>query len=778
MSAIPELPPPNQLSAVPTKIVVPEKEPEKPKVVVPDVLAPADFGHEALLKASAQLLLLHGFHESEESALHLVSEMIELYIEQICRVLSDHAHHYGRHEGNLDDFGQALTMLGSPTMEGFRAFLDAGEMIKYKIPSLSVPPFPISQTQIMKRKVDYESDDILEAHLPPLPPKELLIQDRKRKKTEETKEKDQGIHMFPHENPTTPDNNATDGLRDHHLGLIVPENDHRDLRVPAPPRKKPMKEDMRIVLNSKDRTGAQRSQIQIRLPAPIREEDERRQSLVTSFGPSSKKTTSTKGKAKKGHDSKGKVKKESITLSLKEKPKGRVKQEEAITVSWKDPAKEPITLNVKEEGSKVKKESNKSDAKEQQSKSDSKTQSKKEESITFKIPKPAPKPEMEEATVVNSTPPEAHVHKHSSDKEKKKKKKDKKEKKKKHRDKEQSLGIPSLKLKLSIPIDKVSDGASEAVVIKTISDEPQPKPKVEESKSPSKANSQESKVKVEPTLATSGNVKGKKTKKETSKKSGTTPSKKKANVKDPPEGIVTPSPQGNPQVLATPALLHKLSWRPTEDRLRAVLPPKRTKRALLKPKEKDSDFYCVCGLGETDDAGNYIDMVQCNDCEVWYHFNCVGLDTTTFDKEEWRCPDCLVDTKAGDVIDHPLTSDMQQGLIKILNSVRKEKGSKEFEVAPTDSIAPHYSFYIFEPCDFQTVHKRLNEGKWYPRENKYPCIRAFDRDMQLIFDNCVCYNQNTDEESTRLRRLAESVGKAYNKKIENFLAKLREESIS
>eukprot|EP00039_Didymoeca_costata_P001170 m.50324 g.50324 ORF g.50324 m.50324 type:complete len:542 (+) comp10663_c0_seq1:76-1701(+) len=368
--------------------------------------------------------------------------------------------------------------------------------------------------------------------------------------------------------------------------------------------------------------------------------------------------------------------------------------------------------------------------------------------------------------------------KKKKDKEKKKKKKDKKEKKKKHRDKEQSLGIPSLKLKLSIPIDKVSDGASEAVVIKTISDEPQPKPKVEESKSPSKANSQESKVKVEPTLATSGNVKGKKTKKETSKKSGTTPSKKKANVKDPPEGIVTPSPQGNPQVLATPALLHKLSWRPTEDRLRAVLPPKRTKRALLKPKEKDSDFYCVCGLGETDDAGNYIDMVQCNDCEVWYHFNCVGLDTTTFDKEEWRCPDCLVDTKAGDVIDHPLTSDMQQGLIKILNSVRKEKGSKEFEVAPTDSIAPHYSFYIFEPCDFQTVHKRLNEGKWYPRENKYPCIRAFDRDMQLIFDNCVCYNQNTDEESTRLRRLAESVGKAYNKKIENFLAKLREESIS
>lgn len=46
--------------------------------------------------------------------------------------------------------------------------------------------------------------------------------------------------------------------------------------------------------------------------------------------------------------------------------------------------------------------------------------------------------------------------------------------------------------------------------------------------------------------------------------------------------------------------------------------------------------YCFnnCSFGGVDD-GN---MIQCFGCDNWFHFECVGLDQTPNENEEWICP--------------------------------------------------------------------------------------------------------------------------------------------
>ena len=44
-------------------------------------------------------------------------------------------------------------------------------------------------------------------------------------------------------------------------------------------------------------------------------------------------------------------------------------------------------------------------------------------------------------------------------------------------------------------------------------------------------------------------------------------------------------------------------------------------------------IYCVCGLPESFDSK----MVECEDCQRWYHFKCVGL---TEEPGSWMCSDC------------------------------------------------------------------------------------------------------------------------------------------
>ena len=51
----------------------------------------------------------------------------------------------------------------------------------------------------------------------------------------------------------------------------------------------------------------------------------------------------------------------------------------------------------------------------------------------------------------------------------------------------------------------------------------------------------------------------------------------------------------------------------------------------------DITVFCTCLMPET-----YDDMIQCENCEEWYHMNCVGLSAPPKVSENWYCSLCRV----------------------------------------------------------------------------------------------------------------------------------------
>ncbi|XP_065666535.1 uncharacterized protein LOC136087521 isoform X2 [Hydra vulgaris] len=75
--------------------------------------------------------------------------------------------------------------------------------------------------------------------------------------------------------------------------------------------------------------------------------------------------------------------------------------------------------------------------------------------------------------------------------------------------------------------------------------------------------------------------------------------------------------------------------------------PKTTKSVKFC-KEKVFSLHCICRqlwmpLGKFDKK-RFRDIVQCNNCEHWFHGICQGLLENVSENEilEWSCPECLV----------------------------------------------------------------------------------------------------------------------------------------
>ena len=47
------------------------------------------------------------------------------------------------------------------------------------------------------------------------------------------------------------------------------------------------------------------------------------------------------------------------------------------------------------------------------------------------------------------------------------------------------------------------------------------------------------------------------------------------------------------------------------------------------------ELYCECNMPEV-----YDDMIQCDECEEWFHLSCVGLQTPPAESE-WYCSKCF-----------------------------------------------------------------------------------------------------------------------------------------
>ena len=79
--------------------------------------------------------------------------------------------------------------------------------------------------------------------------------------------------------------------------------------------------------------------------------------------------------------------------------------------------------------------------------------------------------------------------------------------------------------------------------------------------------------------------------------------------------------------------------------LRSVLKNCRKRAAGNEPivpapviAEEAEKLYCICRL-----ADDHTRMIQCDSCEEWFHFRCVGLDESSLDDNfEYVCSKCKI----------------------------------------------------------------------------------------------------------------------------------------
>ena len=61
---------------------------------------------------------------------------------------------------------------------------------------------------------------------------------------------------------------------------------------------------------------------------------------------------------------------------------------------------------------------------------------------------------------------------------------------------------------------------------------------------------------------------------------------------------------------------------------------KKSKRSNHFPV-REIEFFCTCEMPQT-----YDDMVECEQCDNWFHLSCVGLPNAPNNSETWLCKSC------------------------------------------------------------------------------------------------------------------------------------------
>jgi hypothetical protein len=82
------------------------------------------------------------------------------------------------------------------------------------------------------------------------------------------------------------------------------------------------------------------------------------------------------------------------------------------------------------------------------------------------------------------------------------------------------------------------------------------------------------------------------------------------------------------------------------------------------------------------------------------------------------------------------TENLNEGCNAILKKLFDDKRSQEFRL-PVDYEfygLSNYPLIIKKPMDLSTVKKKLNQ-------DKYSTLKEFSDDIQLIWDNCITFNQ-------------------------------------
>ena len=73
------------------------------------------------------------------------------------------------------------------------------------------------------------------------------------------------------------------------------------------------------------------------------------------------------------------------------------------------------------------------------------------------------------------------------------------------------------------------------------------------------------------------------------------------------------------------------------------LGPEEKVKKMKDPEKKGKTLYCKCQSAASDD------MIQCDHCDQWFHFPCVGIPDEFASIASWFCEDCFLSLNKGSV---------------------------------------------------------------------------------------------------------------------------------
>jgi hypothetical protein len=175
--------------------------------------------------------------------------------------------------------------------------------------------------------------------------------------------------------------------------------------------------------------------------------------------------------------------------------------------------------------------------------------------------------------------------------------------------------------------------------------------------------------------------------------------------------------------------------------------------------DKNIDFCAVEGcFGPSDDGGKG-DLICCDSCPLAFHIGCLNLKQLP--PGEWRCPNCAAHSTVGRSTQ--LASTPPEKIFRgqmlaswtILKILGAHSVSEPFRmpINPAVQHLPGYSVVVQQPMDLTTVRSHVvatcrQLGLGLPGAedvdagvSPYADIYAFAADVDLIWRNCIAYNE-------------------------------------
>lgn len=116
-------------------------------------------------------------------------------------------------------------------------------------------------------------------------------------------------------------------------------------------------------------------------------------------------------------------------------------------------------------------------------------------------------------------------------------------------------------------------------------------------------------------------------------------------------------------------------------------------------------------------------------------------------------------------------ADIMKMCASVLKKLQKLRGGQLFSkpVQPTADFIPDYFDVIRHPMDYGTVEKKLAQGE-------YGSVAEFERDMLLVFDNCIQYNGG-DIRSRDIVDIARAHRAQFEREFRRVADKVREDEL-